>query len=91
MSRNAGRRLLYTQDRVRALVRAMRADAAVSNFETLCELQDLKREIAELREILAMLVATARTEAEGNVARLRHELECVLARLHRRDPRQALH
>jgi hypothetical protein len=72
-----------------AMVHA-RTDAAVSNFETLCELHDLKREVAELRDILGLMVSTLRTQAETEVTDLRRRLESALARLERK-PSTPLH
>jgi len=63
---STGRRLLvhphhlaYIAGYNRAMLDA-RADASVSNFETLCELHDLKREVADLRDILGLMVSTLR-------------------------------
>ena len=93
---STGRRLLvhphhlaYIAGDNRAMLDA-RADASVSNFETLCELHDLKREVADLRDILGLMVSTLRIQAEQDVATLRRQLEYALARLERR-PTTALH
>jgi len=71
---STGRRLLvhphhlaYIAGYNRAMLDA-RADASVSNFETLCELHDLKREVADLRDILGLMVSTLRIQAEQDVA-----------------------
>jgi hypothetical protein len=84
------RRVLYTPERVHALLRKVRADEGIANFETLCELHDLKREVAELRDILGLMVSTLRTQAEADVAQLRRQLEHALTRLERR-PTTSLH
>ena len=93
---STGRRLLvhphhlaYIAGYNRAMLDA-RADASVSNFETLCELHDLKREVADLRDILGLMVSTLRTQAEADVAQLRRQLEHALTRLERR-PTTSLH
>jgi hypothetical protein len=51
----------------------------------LCELADLRAEVAELLEVLQMVVGTLRAQAESDVATLRRQLETALARIER-DP-----
>jgi hypothetical protein len=74
-----------------------RADLSEQHFQHLCELADqnaelvqLKGQVAELRDILLMMVSIRRAEADTDVVGLRHQLETLLVRLERRDG-QALH
>jgi len=85
-----GRRVLYSRERVRNLVRAIRADAWASHYDTVVELRRLQLEVAELRDIFGLVVATLRTQAEADVATLRRQLEYALARIERR-PDKPLH
>ena len=71
-------------------LREAKADLHTMHFRHLCELADLRKEIAELRSILADVVAALRTQAETDVATLRQRLETALARIER-DPNKLLH
>ena len=70
--------------------RAIRADAWASHYDTVVELRRLQLEVAELRDIFGLVVATLRTQAEADVATLRRQLEYALARIERR-PDKPLH
>jgi len=89
-----GRRLLYSPQYVqgfRVALREARTDLHDIHFKHLCELADLRREIAELRDVLHLLVTTLRRQADQDVAQLRRQLEtATLARLER-DPAKPLH
>ena len=85
-----GRRVLYSRERVRNLIRAIRADAWENHCDTMAELRRLQLEVAELRDIFGLVVATLRTQAEADVATLRRQLEYALARIERR-PDKPLH
>jgi hypothetical protein len=78
MQRSARPLLLHPGFRLLAEARA--ADER-RHFELQCELADLRAEIAELREVMQLLVGMAREQAEGNVAELRKQLEGALLRL----------
>ena len=88
MAQRNGRRLLYHPDAVRSLVAGMRADMHASHFETLTELNVLRRELAECRAALDELRAAtlARQRAEAELAGLYRERELARARAAERDP-----
>jgi uncharacterized protein Yka (UPF0111/DUF47 family) len=75
----------------RAALREARADLAALHFRHLCELQDLRREVDELRSIFEDVVHTLRQQAESDVDQLRRQLMAALVRLQRRDPNTPLH
>ena len=90
MSRN-GRRLLYTEARVRALFARMRADMHAQHCRHLCELADLKREVDAMRAELAALrelraAVLARQQAEAELVSLYRERSIQRARATERDP-----
>ena len=88
-----GRRLLYSPQYVRGFrvaLREARTDLYDMHFKHLCELADLRKEIAELRAVLHLVVTTLREKADQDVAQLRRQLETPLARLER-DPAKPLH
>jgi hypothetical protein len=91
MSRS-GRRLVYTEERVRALFSGMRADLHTMNFRHQCELADLRRELNEVRTAYFELRAAvlARQKAEAELAGLYREREIARARAAERDPNAAL-
>lgn len=85
--------LLYSPQYLAALrntLAAAKADLHEMHFRHLCGLADLRKEIAELRSILADVVAL-RTQAETDVATLRRQLETALVKLAQRDPQKPLH
>jgi hypothetical protein len=82
-------RILYSVERIHVLL--ARAREVDFSEEQLRELAELRAEVNELREILALVVGTMRTQAEADVSALRGELERALARLCRRNPDQPLH
>jgi hypothetical protein len=91
---NNGRRLLLhpsVVERYRVALREARDDLDEMHCRHLNELEDLRREVAELRSIFQDVVATLRQQAEQDVHALRAKLEAALARLERRDPTQPLH
>jgi len=94
MSRN-GRRLLYTEARVRALFARMRADMHAQHFRHLCELSDLRRELDAMRAELEQLrelrtVVRARQRAEAELADLHRQRSLAQAWTAARDPTAAL-
>jgi hypothetical protein len=83
------RKVLYTEDRVRALFARMRSDLHSLQFKHLCAIADLKREVDAMRAELAQLrelraAVLARRQAE--LASLYREREIALARATERDP-----
>jgi chromosome segregation ATPase len=97
-----GRRILYLPEHFQALLATLakaKADLSEQHFQHLCELADLNAEVrnlrdqvAELREVVSLLVSTRRAEAETDVAQLRAQLTALLGRLERRrDPNTPLH
>jgi hypothetical protein len=76
--RHDGRRLLYRADYLRAAID--RASTVVAS-EYRDELQQLRRELDELREVALLLVRLRREEAEMTVDALQKELERVLVKL----------
>jgi hypothetical protein len=77
--------------RFRNALAEAKSDLHAMHFEHLCQLADLKKEIAELREALQLLVTLRRQQAEGDLTELRRRLEAALARIERRDPSTPLH
>jgi hypothetical protein len=63
-----------------AYAKAQFAELVAKQEALLAELANLQREVAELREIF-QIVGTLRTQAETDVATLRHQLEVAVARL----------
>jgi uncharacterized coiled-coil protein SlyX len=97
-----GRRVgLYHPSHVEALNRVLaecRAELSARTFEHLCKIADqnaelraLRNEVAEMRDILQMLVSIRRAEADSTVDQLRSQLTALLARLERRDPSTSVH
>jgi hypothetical protein len=87
-----GRRLLlYHPSHVEALQRVLaecKAELSARTFEHFCrqadmnaEVRALRNEVAELRDVLQLLVSIRRQEAEIDVATLRRQLEALLLRL----------
>jgi t-SNARE complex subunit (syntaxin) len=68
-----------------------KADLHEMHYRHLCELADLKKEIAELRAIFRDVVTMLRQQSEADVARLRRQLETALVKLAQRDPQKPLH
>ncbi|HMF28131.1 MAG TPA: hypothetical protein VKE42_05125 [Candidatus Cybelea sp.] len=83
---NSTRRVLYTHDRLVALVRSVR----VEDSETRAELQALRRELDEFREVLLVITGTLREQTEQHLAELLRRYEPKLARL-ARDGQRLLH
>jgi len=77
-------------ERYRNLLREARADLYDMHFRHLCELEDLRVELRELKEILSLLVTLRRQQAEGDLDALQRQLETALARIER-DPNKPLH
>jgi len=88
MARN-GRQLLYTAERVHALVASMEATYRAAHFETMVELKRLQVEVAELRDLMGQMRAArlAVVNAEAEVARQRAVLQAWQSE---RDPGQRL-
>jgi len=85
------RPLLYSPQFIEACaLRAGYVDLVEMHSRNLAELADLRRELAELRDILGIVVKASRETAERDVAALRHQLEVALARVER-DPNKPLH
>jgi hypothetical protein len=82
----ARRPLVYHPD---CFVAALR-QAHDTHAHFLAEMDELKREVAELRDIMQTVVQCSRETAERDVAALRHQLEVALARIQRR-PDTPLH
>ena len=74
-----GRRLLYSQDRVRQLIRGIRADAWANHSDTMAELRRLQVEMAALR---------AEYDALCNAVRERERAEADLELMKRDRERQ---
>jgi hypothetical protein len=74
MSRN-GRRLLYTEEKVRAIFAKMRAELYARHLEQLSELADMRRELEEVRTAYNKLrdAVLARTKAEADLELLRRD------------------
>jgi hypothetical protein len=72
-----GRRLLYSQDRVRQLIRGIRADAWASHYDTVVELRRLQVEMAALRAEYDALrnAVLEREKAEANLELLKRDRE----------------
>lgn len=90
---DSGRRILLHPRYIegfRVALREARGDLHEMHYRHLCELAALRAEVAELREILSMIVGTLRTQAETDLATLRRQLERALARIER-DPNNLLH
>jgi hypothetical protein len=86
------RRVLYHPDhvaRLRSVLAEAKSDLHEMHERHVAELNALRGELDELREILAIVVDAARSQAESNVATLRRQLEYALARLER--PNKSLH
>jgi len=75
MTHNSGRRLLYSQDRVRQLIRGIRADAWANHSDTMAELRRLQVEMAALRAEYDALrnAVLEREKAEANLALLQRD------------------
>jgi hypothetical protein len=90
---NSRRVVLYHPKYVEGFRNALaeaREDLRVLHARHLDQLDDLRREVSELRSIFADVVASLRVQAEADVHALRRKLEAALARLER-DPRRPLH
>jgi hypothetical protein len=57
------------------------AEHHAANFRHQCELEVLREEVRELREIMSDVTTAMRTQADANVAELRHQLEIALIKL----------
>jgi hypothetical protein len=91
----SGHRVLYHPDRVRAMFAQMRGDLHAMHFKHLCELSDLRRELDAMRtelEQLRELRATvrARHRAEAELAELHRRRSLMQASMAARDPGQLL-
>jgi len=86
------RRVLYHPNRVRAMPARMRADLHDMDFTHLCELDELRRELDEVRDAYAELRAAvlARRQAEAELTTLYREREIARARAAERDLSQPL-
>jgi hypothetical protein len=90
-------RVLYSREYAQRVFRNALAEARSDLHEMhhrhLCELEDLRKEIAELRSIFLDVVTNLRTQAEQDVTQLRRQLETALLRLAQRDrdPAKPLH
>ena len=80
------------QVRAEALLRELerRSGLHILTAEEERELAALRREVDELREILALIVSITRQQAQADVATMRRQLETALVPLERRDPAQPL-
>jgi hypothetical protein len=92
MSRNAGRKVLYSPGYVRGFANALaqaRSDLAALNFRHACAQADLRRELDAARSDLAELRAAvlARQAAEQEVAALRRAREIARCAAVERDDR----
>jgi hypothetical protein len=70
-----------------------RADLSARDFEYRCAVADLKAEVEtlrgevrELRDVLLLLTSLRREQAEEDLATLRRQLEVVLVKLAQRQP-----
>ena len=72
-----GRRLLYSQDRVRQLIRGIRADAWANHSDTMAELRRLQVEMAALRAEYDALrnAVQERERAEADLELLKRDRE----------------
>jgi len=87
-----GRKLLYTEHRVRALFAKLRGELATLSFKHACEVADLRKELNQVRAQFDALrsVSLARSKAELEVAELRRLQAIGRARLAQRNPFQPL-
>jgi hypothetical protein len=78
---HSGRRLLYTEERVIAMmaaaVRKIRGDEAVAHFETMVELRRLQVEVRELHAVIGEMRAArlAVEKAEADLELLRRDAQ----------------
>jgi hypothetical protein len=72
-----------------AFAREQYAALAAEHDALAAELVDLQRQVAELRDVLQLVVSVSRQQAETDVATLRRQLEVAIARLER-SPTQRL-
>ena len=91
-----GRRLVYTEERVRAMFAKMRGDLHERHFRHMCELSDLRRELDQMRAELTTLrelraATLARHQAYAELASLYRERELQRARAAERDASTPLH
>ena len=88
-----GRRLVYTEEHVRALFAKMRGDLHAMHFKHLCEMADLRRELDQVRTLYDQLrsVTLARSKAGVEVAELRRLQAIGRAQVAQRDPALPLH
>jgi len=89
MSRS-GRKVVYTEERVRALFSRMRSDLAAQHFAHLCELADVRKEVDAMRAELATLrelraTVLARQKAQDELTGLYRERSIQRARAAERD------
>jgi hypothetical protein len=97
MLRNGGRRILYHPDHpayasgYRDALAMAKSDLRDVHLQHIDQLEHLKVEVSELRNIVADVVHVLRQNAEADVFALRHELELALVRLCRRDSNEPLH
>jgi hypothetical protein len=76
MSRN-GRRLLYTEERVRAMFAQMKGELSAQHFRHLCAQADLRKQLDEVRGQFEALrnAVLERERAEANVELLKRDRE----------------
>jgi hypothetical protein len=89
MMQRSARRILYSAEKVQHLLAQARRCAFTAEHER--RLAVLQEEVAELREILALVVALMREQADAELADLRHQLETALAHLVACAPQRSLH
>jgi hypothetical protein len=93
MQQHSGRRVVLYHPRYvegfRAALMEARADLREMHLQHLCEIANLQGQVAELREVVQLVVSVLRQQAEPDVATLRRQLEIALARLER-DPNRPL-
>ena len=82
MWHNTGRRIILHPNVCIALIEAR---------EHQSEMEALRAEVAELREVLEVVVRATREQAEADLHELRRQLQAALARLQRRDLTKPLH
>jgi hypothetical protein len=87
MSRS-GRKVVYTEERVRAMFARMRGELQAQHFRHLCAMSDLHRELAQTRAEFEQLKATVRTRqnAEAECRRLYRERDIARAQAAERNP-----
>jgi hypothetical protein len=87
---HSGRRILYSAERVQHLLAQARRCSFTPEHER--RLTALQEQVDELRDVLHLVVALLREQADAELADLGHQLEAALAALTPpRDPRASLH